>query len=358
MFWAISGIVVGLILLVWGGEWLVRGAERLALTLRISPLVIGLTVVAFGTSAPELAVTVQSAVLETEVGIGNVIGSNIFNVLFILGISAIVAPLVVSQDLIRRDVPIMIACSALVYWACWDGVWSRLNGGLAFLGLMIYTWYIVVASRRATATDVGESPANQTLRPRYAIFQNLMLAVVGLGLLVLGANWLVDGAVFIARALQVSELVIGLTIVAAGTSLPEVMTSVIASFRGQREIAVGNIVGSNIFNLLCVMGLAGLVSPKPLTISTAALQFDFPVMLVVAVACLPIFLTGRIARWEGLVFLLYYVVYVVYMIVDQTGHAAKSSFEWLFFLFIIPLSVITLIVSFAVTPKLSRDSSR
>lgn len=343
--------ILGLVLLVMGADTLVRGASRLALRMGITPLVIGLTVVAFGTSAPEMAVSVQSALsgqAGADIALGNVVGSNIFNVLFILGLSAIITPLLVSQQLIRMDVPIMIGVSLVMYWLALDGVISRLNGLLLFAGIVGYTIFAIMQGRRESAAVQAEY--QQEFGARADTGNSLLLdsfrIVVGLVLLVLGARWLVDGAMTMARWFGVSELVIGLTIVAAGTSLPEVATSVIASIKGERDIAVGNIIGSNIFNILAVLGLAALVAPAGINVAPSALQFDMLVMLAVAIACLPVFFTGyRIARWEGCLFLGYYIAYTVYLVLASGRNDGLQGFGSAMLYFVIPLTVITLMVS-------------
>ena len=340
--------VVGGALLIAGAELLVRGASRLAIAAGISPLVVGLTVVAFGTSSPELAVTVGSAYSgEADLALGNVVGSNIFNVLFILGLSAIVAPLVVAQQLVRLDVPIMIAASVLALLLALDGRIGRLDGLVLFAGVVAYTVFLIRQSRRET-TRVEQEYAEAfggAERQRGSPLVNVALILVGLGLLVLGARWLVDGAVSIATTLGVSELVIGLTVVAAGTSLPEVATSLLATLRGERDIAVGNVVGSNIFNLLAVLGLGSLVAPAGVPVSPGALTFDIPVMIAVAVAALPIFFSGYvIARWEGAVFLGYYVAYTAYLVLNATGHAAAPAIATAMIWFVLPLTALTLLV--------------
>ncbi|MDF2773712.1 MAG: Na+/Ca+ antiporter, CaCA family, partial [Geminicoccaceae bacterium] len=281
--------VVGGVLLIGGAELLVRGASRVAIAAGISPLVVGLTVVAFGTSSPELAVTVGSAYAgQADVAVGNVVGSNIFNVLFVLGLSALVAPLVVAQRLVRLDVPIMIGASLMTVVLALDGRVGRLDGLALFAGVIAYTLFLIRQSRRETAAVREEyREAFGDGRKRASPLIDVVLILIGLALLVLGAQWLVEAAVDMATALGVSELVIGLTIVAAGTSLPEVATSVLATLRGERDIAVGNVVGSNIFNLLAVLGLGSLVAPEGVPVSPGALAFDMPVMVAVAVAALP-----------------------------------------------------------------------
>jgi cation:H+ antiporter len=339
---------LGLAALAVGAQLLVRGASKLALSLGISPLVVGLTVVAFGTSAPETAVSVGSAFSgQADIAVGNVVGSNIFNVLFVLGVAALIAPLVVHSQLIRQEVPIMIGASVLLLVLAQNGHIGRVEAGLLLALLGAYTVFLVVQSRRQTAAAAGEAPAAepQTGWDRHWAAQ-LALIAGGLALLVLGAGWLVDAAIAAARALGVSELVIGLTIVAAGTSLPEVAASLAATFKGERDIAVGNVVGSNTFNILGCLGLAGLVAPQGLPVAPAVLNFDGWVMLAVAVATLPAFLTGRcVARWEGLVFLFYSAAYVAYLILAAQQHDALPLFSAAMLWFVLPLTVLTLVVS-------------
>ena len=342
----------GLAALVVGADILVRGASRLALSFGISPLVVGLTIVAFGTSAPEVAVSV-GAVLNGQTGLamGNVVGSNIFNVLFILGLSALIAPLVVHVQLIRQEVPILIGASLLLLILSLDGRISVLDGGLFFGLLLAYTVFLVVQSRRETQAAQAEFDAELHAPPAGAwdarLPVQIALIVAGLGLLVLGSDWLVTSAVAFAQALGVSDLVIGLTIVAAGTSMPEVATSVAAALKGERDIAVGNVVGSNTFNILGCLGLSGLVAGSAgLAVAPSLLAFDIWVMLAVALACLPIFLSGReIARWEGAVFLGYYAAYVSYLLLAAQQHDALETYSTVMMGFVIPLTVITLVVS-------------
>ncbi|MFZ5557608.1 MAG: calcium/sodium antiporter [Pseudomonadota bacterium] len=330
----------GLALLIAGGELLVRGASALALRLGMTPLVVGLTVVAFGTSAPELAVSVGAAWSGTaDVALGNVVGSNIFNVLFILGAAALVTPLAVSRQLVIWDAPIMLGVSVALPFLALDGGVGRLDGLLLAAGLAGYIGFAFWVSR-------GEAEADETASPPAGPWgQSALLIVAGLGLLVLGAGWLVDAAVSLARALGLSELVIGLTIVAAGTSLPEVVTSIIAAYRGQRDIAVGNVVGSCIFNILAVLGIAAVVAPAGVAVAPAALAFDIPVMIAVAAACLPIFFTGHvIARWEGALFLFYYAAYTAFLILKATEHDALPAFSGVMAAFVLPLTAATLAV--------------
>lgn len=346
---ALGWFLLGLILLIVGAELLVRGASRLALRFGLSPLVIGLTVVAFGTSAPELAVSVQAGLAgQADIAAGNIIGSNTFNVLFILGLAALILPLAVSQQLVRLDVPLMIAASVLFSVMALDGHISRFDGLLLLAGIVAYT---IFAIRQGRPDDpaIGAVYAQESGAAQIGWLARLPVQLVligaGLTLLVLGANWLVDGAVTIARALDVSEVVIGLTMVAAGTSLPEVATSLVAALRGERDIAVGNVVGSNLFNLLGIGGIAALVTPGGLEVAASLVRLDLPVMVAVAFACLPIFATGhRIARWEGALFVGYYAAYVSYLILASTQHAALPPFSGVMLGFAMPITVVTLAV--------------
>jgi cation:H+ antiporter len=310
--------------------------------------VVGLTVVAFGTSSPELAVSVMSAFKgQADLALGNVVGSNIFNVLFILGISALIVPLVVAQQLVRFDVPVMIGVSLLILAMGMDGKIGGIDGVFLFAGAIAYTAFLIRQSRKEGSEEVkAEYSEEFGEKSPSSLSKNIALIVVGLVGLVFGSKWLVSSAVAIAQAFGVSELVIGLTIVAAGTSMPEVATSVMAAIKGERDIAVGNVVGSNTFNILGCLGLSGLVSGDlGLAIAPSLLAFDIWVMLAVALACLPVFMTGReIARWEGGVFLGYYLAYVAYLILAAQQHDALQAFSGVMLGFVVPLTVVTLVV--------------
>ena len=283
-------LVIGLVLLVGGAEVLIKGASKLAATVGVSPLIIGLTVVAFGTSAPELAVSLNASLHgQADIALGNVVGSNICNILLILGTSAVIAPLVVAQQLVRLDVPIMIGVSALTVFFSLDGRINRSDGVILFLGGLAYTVFLLYQSRRET--DVGVQAEYAKFGDRTHSFRetslNGGLFMVGAVMLVTGSQLLVNSAVTIAEFFGASSLIVGLTVIAFGTSLPELATSVIASIRGERDIAVGNIIGSNIFNILVVLGLASAVSTTGIGIPQSAMSFDLPVMLAVAVMCYP-----------------------------------------------------------------------
>lgn len=361
-------LLAGLVFLVAGAESLVRGASRLAAAAGISPLIIGLTIVAFGTSAPELAVSVASVMDgQADIALGNVVGSNIFNVLFILGLSALIIPLVVDQKLVRFDVPLMVAVSALLLLFGLDGRISRLEGAILSVGLVAYTTWCILTGRNEApevqqeyssefgTTDGQDSRGHGPVGSgKMRLLRQTGQIAIGLVLLVVGSRWFVHGAVELARWFGVNELVIGLTIIAAGTSLPEVATSIIAAIRGERDIAVGNVVGSNIFNILAVLGVAAVLAPDGVAVATQVLQFDIPVMIAVALACLPIFISGHtIVRWEGLFFLVCYVLYTVALVLIAVSSPLLPAYRSLMLSFVVPITALTLCV---VSWRLIRES--
>ncbi len=344
--------VIGGVGLIVGAEFLVRGASRLAGAIGITPLVIGLTVVSLGTSAPEIAISIDASLRgHTNMALGNVVGSNIFNILLVLGLSALIGPLVVAQQLLWWDVPLMIGFAVLLLLLGLDGSVGRLDGIALCLCLVAYVWWAIHLSRRESREVQEEYEGSNILsqkRNGTSITAQLALMIAGLVLLVIGAEWFVRGAVKIALALGISELVVSLTIVAAGTSLPEVVVSVLASYRGERDIAVGNVVGSSIFNILAVLGLTALMIPHGVIVPLAVLHFDIPVMIAVFVACLPIFMTGHlVSRWEGGLFVGYYAAYTLYLILEATAHDGLPIFSQVMLLFVIPLTVVTLLIGVA-----------
>jgi len=342
--------ILGFILLVGGAEFLVRGASKLALAVGISPLVVGLTVVAYGTSAPELAVTLDATFSgKAALALGNVIGSNISNILLVLGLAAAVSTLVVNTQLIRLDVPLMIGLSVLVFVMGFDGRITRVDGIILVLGAISYTVYVISKSRRETKAvqaQLSETVDEDEDIPKGPVQIAVQLGFIAFGLLLLimGADWLINGAVIVAKLLGVSQLVIGLTVVAVGTSLPEIATSIVASIRNQRDIAVGNAIGSNIFNIMLVLGVTSAVAPNGVPVPQTALTVDIPIMIAVAIATLPIFFTDfRIDRWEGILFLGYYVAYTVYLFLRATNNSALDEFTTAMTYFVIPLTVVTII---------------
>jgi cation:H+ antiporter len=340
--------ILGLIVLIVGADLLVRGSSQLAAAFGVSPLVIGLTIVALGTASPEIAVSLQAAASgQGDLTIGNVLGSNIFNILFVLGVSAMIAPILIAQQLIRLDAPIMIGISLLAYLLVLDGRLGSMDGAVLFIGVVIYTIFSLRQSRqegKRVQQEYEQEFAKKEAATSANILKYVAFILVGLGLLVLGARWLVDSATSIAKALGVSELIIGLTIVAVGTSLPEVATSIIAAVKGESDIAVGNAVGSNIYNLLGVLGVAGMLSPGGINISGQVLRFDFLVMLFVAVVSLPVFyIDNKISRLEGIVLFSYYLLYTAYLILQAAQSAALTSVQ-LFALFYIPLTFLVIVI--------------
>ena len=333
-------LFLGLVLLTVGADILVQGASDLAENLGISPLIVGLTIVAFGTSAPELAVNMKAAWAgNPDIAVGNVVGSNILNILLVLGVAALIAPIGVHKRLIKWEVPLMIGVSCLLLFLSYDGLLDRWDGLLLSSGILLYTSFTIKnAGSYPLEPDSEEEGSKST-----SLIKQIIFIVVGLGLLVQGSDWLVEGAVTIATYYGISELIIGLTVISIGTSLPELATVVSASLRGKQDLVVGNVVGSNLFNILLVIGFTSLISPNGLAVSQTAIVFDMPVMIVVALACLPIFFSDYlIERWEGGLFLAYYFAYTAYLFLNVTQHSSLSTFNTVMIWFVIPLTVITL----------------
>ena len=339
--WNLLQLLCGLVLLIAGAELLVRCAVRMAANLKVRPLLIGLTVVALGSSAPQLTVSLQAALSDsTDIAVGSVIGSNIFNILVTLGLSALIIPLRVSRQLVRLDIPLMILASGLVFALALNKQLDRLDGVILLGGLLIYLALLPRQSRHS-----GHHHSNHDL-PRTSWLHNILLMLSALALLGLAGHLLLGAAVTVATELGLSERIIGLTIIAVSTSLPELATSLIAALRGQREIAVGNVIGSNVFNLLGVLGLTALVAPAPLSVSPNALAFDLPVMLGVAALCLPVFYTGyRVTRAEGLLFLGLYLAYGLHVVSFTTGMPLAGKLEHLMLLYVLPALLLFLLFS-------------
>lgn len=343
-------LLIGLVLLLGGAEALVRGASRLALAMGISRLVVGLVIVSLGTSAPEVAISVGAAWQgQGDLAIGNVVGSNTFNVLLILGTTALVAPLVVGRRLVRLDIPIMVGISLVFAFMAIDGI-GRIDGTVLLAMAVGYVGLNLWLGRREAGAPGTPSTADvraETPAPDHAVdvpatprrlALPATLALVGLALLVLGARFAVDGASELARAWGASDLVIGLTVVAAGTSLPELATSVLAVLRGEREIAVGNIVGSNILNLTLILGLASWAGGG-VEVARGAMTLDIPVMVVAAAVILPMAFTGHvIARWEGALFVAFYAAYTAHLVLTATAHPAREEFGFALRWFVLPLA--------------------
>jgi len=321
--WIAAGIIGGMVALIAGGELLVRGASNLAAALGVSPLIIGLTVVALGTSAPELAVSIQSCLAgKTGLAVGNAVGSNISNLLLILGVSSLITPIAVSARLFRLDIPAMICAAAVLLIFGWDGALDRTEGLVCVSALTAYLIFTVKQGRKESAiaaADAALAEGEITYDPKTSTWVSTVLDVVklvaGIALLVFGANWLVEACVVLAKMAGVSDLVIGLTIVAIGTSLPELVTSIMAGMRGQLELAVGNVVGSNILNILLVLGASAIVAPAGVAVDPQSIAFDVPVMISISLASMPVFFSGLgISRLEGGAMVTYYVAYLGYLV--------------------------------------------
>lgn len=341
---AIALLVVGLVVLVGAAEFFVRGASAIADRMGISPLIVGLTVVAFGTSAPELAVSLDSTWNgKPDLAVGNVVGSNIFNVLFILGCTAIISPLIVERKLIRTEVPIMIGAAIVLWLMVLDARLHQLEGALLFAALVAYIVYAIVGARREANMDAPTHTPAVNTNPSRAWTSALMLGV-GFAGIVIGSNLLVRGATDVAKAMGVSNLIVGLTIVAAGTSLPEVATSIVAALRGHRDIAVGNVIGSNIFNVLGILGLTGALTPGGIPVAPSVLSFDLPLMMAVCLACLPVLVSGwGVSRFEGIALFCGYIAYTTYLVLDASGHDELARISATTLWFVIPLAGIGIV---------------
>jgi cation:H+ antiporter len=316
-------LIAGLALLIVGGELLVRGASRLAGALGVPAVVIGLTVVAFGTSAPELAVSLDAALRgNADIALSNVVGSNIFNLLFILGVSALISPLIIHSQMIQREVPVMVAVAAVLYFMSFGGILGRIEGILLIAACIAYTgWLVKEALSHKRENRELELEAEKEFAPSPKgsgpILASIGFVIVGLAVIMFGADYLVEGAVKLARSLGVSDTVIGLTIVAAGTSLPEVVASIIATIKGERDIAVGNVVGSNIYNIVAIAGITASLTPGGLSVAPQLLSIDMPFMIAASVVCFAFFWTGKkLSRLEGLALLLMYVGYTTYLVMQ------------------------------------------
>ncbi len=305
-------LVGGLIMLFIGAEGLVRGSSNLAIKIGIAPLVVGLTVVSFGTSAPELVVSLKAALSGNgSISLGNVIGSNIANIALILGVAALIRPLNVHANVIMREIPIMIAISLLLLVLLIDGEVGFIDGIILFGGLIIYLVVSVIMARKEKNAEV-DAEFEEGLKSKFGIPLSIVFIIVGLGLLLFGANLFVQSAVAIAKIFNVSDAIIGLTIVAIGTSLPELITSVVAAYKKESDIAIGNVVGSNIFNILGILGITALVIP----ISSLGISYvDLGVMLFTAIILFPLSRSGfSISRFEGALLLVGYAGYIYYLI--------------------------------------------
>jgi cation:H+ antiporter len=306
-------LVLGLVLLYFGAEGLVRGSSSLALRLGLSPLVVGLTVVAFGTSTPELVVSLKAAYLgQGDISVGNVVGSNICNIGLILGFSALIIPIKVASQIVRIDTPIMIGATGLALLFLRDGSLSRTEGIILFVLLIAYVIFSVIIAKKDATDPLAAEFGEEIKVSKSGVAVDLLMVAGGLVLLVLGARFLVDAAIDIAKSAGLSEAVIGLTIVAIGTSLPEFATSLVAALKKEADIAVGNVIGSNIFNIFGILGISATVTPLS---SSGITAIDLGVMAAFAVVLWIFSRTGfRITRFEGFVLLAAYVGFVAWLV--------------------------------------------
>jgi cation:H+ antiporter len=343
--------VLGLIALIGGAELFLKAVDHFGLKWGISPLIMGLTVVAFATGAPELAISIKAAASgSADLVLGNIIGSNIANILLILGITAIITPINITKRVIRVDVPIVIGMSAVVYLLAMDGALTTLDGSILLSGLVgysIFTYFQIKKSREEEAPEEifeYEKSPDELAKGTYFYVKNIGLLLMGLLLIVAGSNWMVDSAVTIATLLGMSELVIGLTIVSIGTSLPEVATSLSAARKGKADIAVANVLGSNLYNVLLTLGLTLIIAPNVLDVSMAAINFDIPFMLAVSIACIPIFVAGfNLTRTDGSIFLLYYFTYLSYLVLDAIQASIVPTIEGVMLFAVVPLTILYMI---------------
>ncbi len=300
--------LVGVLILCLGAEWLVRGSARMAKLLGISPLIIGLTVIGFGTSAPELVVSMSAAIKKVDdIALGNIIGSNIANIGLVLGLSALISPLKVKPDILKRELPIMILVSAVMYLMSLDLQISFIEGAILFAGIILFNGLSYYFAKRESGANKVRSPESIGTRKR-----QILLITVGLVGIIGGAQLMVRSAIFIAKEFGISELVIGLTLVALGTSLPELAVSSVAAYRKEPEISIGDVIGSNIFNILMVIGIVAMISP--LKVSSETLKLEFPVLLIFGIALVPLMRTGWvISRIEGAILIAGYLSFVIYL---------------------------------------------
>jgi cation:H+ antiporter len=335
------------LLLVLGAELSVRAAVSLATMLGVRPLFIGLSFVALGSSAPQMAVGLQAAFSDSpDIAVGSVVGGSIFNLLVTLGLCALIIPLRVTRQLVRVDLPLMIAASALVFGLAWNGTLGALDGAILLLGLL--TFLMIVLRQSGQGFAYRKSASETGARKPGPALLRLAALVVGIACLIVGSHLLVAASVVLALDLGLSERVIGLTVIAVSTSLPCLATSLIAALRGQRDIAVGNVIGSSLFNLLGVLGITALIAPVSLSVSPNALDFDLPVLLGVTALCLPLFYSGyRITRAEGLMLLLLYLLYALHIVSFTTGMPLAEKLERLMLQFVLPVLALVIVYSTA-----------
>jgi cation:H+ antiporter len=313
----------GLALLIFAAELVLRHGSALALSFGVKPLVLGLTVVAIGTSAPELAVGITAAREGSgALAVGNIAGTNLVNILLILGLSALLRPLPLHRRTIRTDLPMMVVAALVMTAFAWDGALSGTEGAIMIAIALVYTAAVIKGSgsesRRVKAEYsemFGSEGARTTGTEEAHRGINAVYLLAGIALSVLGAQWLVDGAIDIARRMGLGEAVIGLTIVAIGTSAPELVTTIVGTLRNERDVAVGNLLGSSVYNILVILGITCIAAPAGIPVERQLLLFDIPLMTAVALLCIPVFITdGKVSRLEGALFVMLYCSYLGYLL--------------------------------------------
>lgn len=323
---ALLWCLVGLAALIAGSEVLVRQGTRLAVQAGIPPVVVGLTVVALGTSAPELAVGIEAALMgKGALAVGNIAGTNTFNILFILGLSALLRPVVLHARTPRFDLPVMVAAAAVLFLMALDGVLTRTEGALLLTAAAAYTVGVVVTARqegRKVKAEFAREFADDRKQAReegaFGLFKSFVWLCVSIAIVVKGADLLVAGASDLARQMGVTEAFIGLTIVAIGTSAPELVTTIVSTVRNERDIAIGNLIGSSIYNILAILGVTAMFPKDGIQVERHLVWVHIPVTLAAALACIPVFMSGnRVTKREGGLFLAAYAVYFAYLVLER-----------------------------------------
>ncbi|MGB7339090.1 MAG: calcium/sodium antiporter [Phototrophicaceae bacterium] len=317
--WIFLGLASGLLMLLFGGDWLVKSASNLASSLGISPLIIGLTVVAFGTSTPELLVSVNAALSGlSDIAVGNIVGSNIANIGLILGLSGLIYPIQVHVNLLKREIPIMIVVAIVSFLMFLDQFVGRVDGLILLMGLFGFITFMIVSSQREKGSEVATNESEQQAKPPIEInrLYEILRLLLGIAVLMFGAQLTVNNATELARSVGISELVIGVTLVAVGTSLPELVTSVMAAIRQESDIAIGNVVGSNIFNILGILGITAIIQPINVAIQTV--RVDAIVMIIFSVLLMPFVLDRKLGRIEATSFLMAYIGFTIYTVFMTT----------------------------------------
>lgn len=352
--------VIGLGLLLGAAEGLVRGTAKVARLIGKSSLFIGLTITAFGTSAPELVVGISGQLTHnSDIGLGNIVGSNIFNIFFVLGLAALIRPIIVSRPAIWRDIPILLLVSILFFLFASNGTVGAVESILLLITLILYLYYLARISGERPEASSDVSVTSAAAKAPVNLPSTLLWIVASIAAMAFGAHMVVAGAVSIAANLGVTELVSGLTIVAVGTSLPEIATTVAAVRKGEHELAIGNVIGSCLFNMVAVPAGMALVGTGGLAVSVDALTIDIPVMILAVIVCLPVFFSGhRISRYEGALFLLYYLVYFLLLYSRSISDSYLNQYQTELAVFAIAVIAVTIIViAYRTTRYYRRDSN-